>query len=88
MRQKETLKEARERNQRAFLRLRKKLAETHAGQWIGLVGGKVVATAPTLDELEAALNGMESDRRRTMVFRAGDPYPRTKSKLPILPLRW
>ena len=30
---KETLKEAHDRNKRAFLRLRKKLAETHNGQW-------------------------------------------------------
>jgi len=85
---KETLKEAHDRNQRAFLRLRKKLAETHNGQWIGLVGGEVVAIAPTLEELEEELDKIERDPRRTMVFQAGEPYPVTDKALPILPLRW
>jgi len=35
-------------NQKAFLRLREKLAKTHLQQFIGIVSGKVVATAPTL----------------------------------------
>jgi hypothetical protein len=81
---KETLKEAHERNQRAFLRLRKKLAETHNGQWIGLVEGKVVATAPTLDELEEELDKIERHPGRRMVFQAGEPYPLTDKKLPIM----
>jgi hypothetical protein len=85
---KETLKEAHERNQRAFLRLRKKLAETHNGQWIGLVGGEVVAIAPTLDELEEELQKIERHPGRAMVFQAGEPYPVTDKALPILPIRW
>jgi hypothetical protein len=88
MRKKESLKEAHERNQRAFLRLRKKLAETHPGQWIGLVGGEVVAIAPTLEELEEELDKIERRPERTMVFQAGEPYPVTDKALPILPLWW
>jgi hypothetical protein len=88
MRKKESLKEAHERNQRAFLRLRKKLAETHPGQWIGLIGGEVVAIAPTLEELREKLDKIEPRLRRRMVFRAGEPYPLSKAPLPILPIRW
>jgi hypothetical protein len=69
MRQKETLKEAHERNQRAFLRLRKKLAETHPGQWIGLVGGKVVVIAPDEDTLWAELDQIERDLQPAATLR-------------------
>jgi hypothetical protein len=88
MPRKRTLKEERELNQRAFLRLRRKMAETHPGQWIGLVEGKVVATAPTLEALESELDKIERCPARRLAFRAGDPYPLTKARLPILPLRW
>lgn len=78
-----------ERNYQAFLRLRKKLAETHHGQWIGLVDGQVVATAPTLEALDEALDQIEPDPDRCLVFLAGEPYPLAQGKkLPILPLRW
>ena len=85
---KENLKEPHQRNQRAFLRLHKNLAETHNGQWIGLVGGKVAAIAPTLEELEEQLAQIESHPGRAMVFQAGEPYPITDKPLPILPLQW
>lgn len=88
MRKRETLKEAHKRNQRAFLRLRKKLAETHPGQWVGLVKGQVVAIAPSLEELRERLDQVEPRPRYRMVFQAGEPYPLSKAKLPILPIRW
>jgi hypothetical protein len=88
MPEKETLKESHERNQRAFLRVRKKLAETHPGQWVGLVDGRVAAIAPTLEELREELDKVEPCLRRRMVFQAGEPYPLSQAPLPILPIRW
>lgn len=85
---KETLSEAHERNQRAFLRIRRRIAETHAGQWVGLVDGEVAAAAPSLRELESQLDEVERDPGRRMVFQAGEPYPFTNSKIPILPFQW
>ncbi|MCS6862733.1 MAG: DUF5678 domain-containing protein [Abditibacteriales bacterium] len=83
MRRKETLQEAHERNQQAFLRLRKKLAETHPGQWVVLVGGQVVALAPALEELRERLDQMGPCLRYRTVFEVGEPHPLSKAKLPI-----
>ena len=75
---------AREKNQRAFQRLRARYERTHNGQWIGLVDGKVVATAKTYEELHNQLVVIEPRTARTMVFQAGASWAQHK-KIIILP---
>lgn len=74
---------AREKNQRAFLRLRKRYVTTHNGQWIGLVDGKVAAIAPTIERLHEEMVMIEPRVSRRMVFQAGASWTLPK-KLVIL----
>jgi hypothetical protein len=68
-------------NERVARRLAQEMAETHAGQWVGLVGGEVAAVAATLDEVVEAMRRIEPNPRRGLVFRAGEDY---RKKLIIL----
>ncbi|MBI1922788.1 hypothetical protein HYR99_00915 [Candidatus Poribacteria bacterium] len=79
-----TVEQERQLNQRVARRLAQEMAETHKGQWIGLVRGEVVTTAPTLEEVTASLMKVEPDPRRGLVFRAGEDY---RKKLIILTFR-
>jgi hypothetical protein len=79
-----TVEQERRLNQRIARRLAKELAETHNGQWVGLVRGEVVTTAPTLEEVTGSLMKVEPDPLRRFVFRAGEDY---RKKLIILALR-
>jgi hypothetical protein len=80
-----TLAQERQREQRAFRRLHKQLAKTHAGQWIGILEGEVVVTAGTLREALDQFREIEPDPERGLIFQAGEEWPRKKT---ILPLRW
>ncbi len=75
---------AREKNARTIKRIQRRYAETHNGQWIGLVDGKVVAIAPNFEALHEALVAIEPRMQRTMVFQAGESWSSGK-KLIILP---
>ena len=79
-----TVEQERRLNQRVARRLAQEMVETHTGQWIGLVRGKMVTTAPTLEEVTASLMKVEPDPRRGFVFRAGEDY---RKKLIILTFR-
>jgi len=74
---------AHEKNQRAFARIHKRYARTHAGQWIGLVNGKVAAIAPTIERLHEEMVRIEPRISRRMVFQAGAPWTQAR-KLVIL----
>ena len=71
---KRPIKEEQEINRRTYRRMRKKMAETHAGQWVGIVDGRVVATAPSLEDLSEELTPIESNPERRFVFQAGEDY--------------
>ena len=75
---------AREKNRRAFLRLRKRYQATHHGQWIGLVDGRVAATAGTFEELRETLAALEPRISHRMVFQAGATWAQAR-KIVILP---
>ncbi|MBI1929359.1 hypothetical protein HYR99_34585 [Candidatus Poribacteria bacterium] len=76
-----TVEQERRLNQRVARRLAQEMAETHQGQWVGLVRGEVISTGATLEEVTAALMKVEPDPRRGVVFRAGEDY---RKKLIIL----
>jgi len=69
-----TFEEERDLNERAAQRLAIEMAQTHAGQWVGLVRGEVACVAPTLDELSAQLMKAETAPGRGFVFQAGEDY--------------
>lgn len=71
---KPTIEEERRLHQRLARRLSKQMAETHEGQWVGLAHGNVIATAPTIREVTAALTLVEPNPRRRLVFKAGEDY--------------
>jgi len=73
-RKKLTIEEERQLHQRLARRLSKQMAETHAGQWVGLAHGNVIAAAPTIREVTAALRELEPDPRRGLVFKAREDY--------------
>ncbi len=52
-----------------------------AGQWVGLLGGKVVATSFDWSEVVAAVQKATHDRRQAMLFRVGDPYDEVERML-------
>jgi hypothetical protein len=45
-----------------------------AGQWVGLLRGKVVATSSDWREVVTAVEKVAQDRRQAMLFRFGDNY--------------
>ncbi len=68
-------------NQAAYRRLKKELKKTHKGKFVGIVRGKVVADAPTLEELLEKFKTVESDLKRGLAFKVGEEYP---EYIPIL----
>jgi len=62
-------------NQEAYLKLRDELEKNYLGQFVGIVGGEMVAYAPTFQEVIAKLDQIEPDPSRRLVFRVGDTYP-------------
>ncbi len=81
-----SVEQERRLNQRIARRLAQQMAETHQGQWVGLVRGEVVAIEPTLDALIEKMGVIEPDSRRGMVFQAGKDY--TKKKIILSVGRW
>ncbi len=49
----------------------------YAGKWVGMVGGKVVAVADTLDEIAAQMEKIEPDRTKRFVFKGDADYDTT-----------
>jgi len=71
------LERERERNRRAYRRLKARIDQTYsAGQYIGIVRGKVVADAPTFSELLHKLASIEMHPDLRFVVQAGVDYPR------------
>jgi hypothetical protein len=68
------VEQERQLNQRMARRLAREMEQTHQGQWVGLVRGEVVATAPTLGEVIDALAQVESNPQRRFTFRVGEEF--------------
>jgi dihydroxyacetone kinase-like predicted kinase len=64
-----------ELNQQTYKKLKAKYAQTKKGQFIGIVDGKVVAEAETIDAVFEKLDQIEPIPSRRFVFRAGEEYP-------------
>lgn len=65
----------------AWKRLRRELEKEYVGQFVGIVGGEVVAIAPTFEEIIARLSECEPNPSRRLVLRVGDKYPKN---MPII----
>jgi len=52
-----------------------------AGQWVGLLHGKVVAASFDWKEVVVAVEKMADDRRGAMLFRVGDNYDEVERML-------
>ncbi len=68
----------REQNMRALRRIQReaqrKPEKWRAGQWVGLLHGKVVAASFDWQEVVTAVEKAVRDRRQAMLFRVGDNY--------------
>ena len=64
-----------ELNQKTYKKLKEKYAQTKKGHFIGIVKGKVVAEAETIDAIFEKLDQVEPTPSRRFVFRAGENYP-------------
>ena len=64
-----------ELNQQKYKKLKAKYAQTKKGQFIGIVEGKVVVEAETIDALFEKLDQIEPIPGRRFVFQAGEEYP-------------
>ncbi|MBI3923267.1 MAG: hypothetical protein HY318_17735 [Armatimonadetes bacterium] len=73
-RQRLTLEDEHRLNLRVSRRLHRTMAESHKGQWVGLVRGEVAAVGSTLDEVSDNLMRIEPDPRRRFVFRPDEDY--------------
>ena len=62
------------------------MAQTHQGQWIGLIQGEVVAVESTLETVLQKIHVTEPDPSRGLVFQAGKDY--TKKKIILSVRRW
>ena len=71
-----SLEQQRQRNQRTYRRLQEQINRTYpAGHFVGIVGGKIVAEAPTFRDLVTSLATIENDPDRRLVVQAGVEYP-------------
>jgi hypothetical protein len=64
-----------ELNQQAYKKLKARYAQTQKGQFIGIVEGRVVVEAETIDALFEKLTQIEPIPGRRFVFQAGEKYP-------------
>jgi len=78
-----TVEQERQLNQRVARRLAQEMAETHKGQWIGLIQGEVVAMASTLETVLEKMSATEPDPSRGLVFQAGKDYTKKKIILSV-----
>ena len=67
--------EAYEQNQQTYQKLKAEYAQNKKGRFIGIVEGKVVAEAETIEALFDKLAPIEPIPSRRFVFRAGEEYP-------------
>ena len=88
MTKKPTIVVPRDLNQRTFQRLRRRMAKTHAGQWVALMDGKVVAITRSLEQLRGELESIGANPEHTMVFQAGEAWPLWGKRIQILPFKW
>jgi hypothetical protein len=66
-----------EENNAAYWRLRTMIDQTYPKGWaVAIDGGRVIAHARTLEELEVALIARGADSREVLVAEAGFEYPR------------
>jgi hypothetical protein len=59
-------------NRSGYERLREQIERDHAGQYIGLAHGRVVAVAPTFDEAVSAVEQLEPPPECFFIFRADE----------------
>lgn len=65
-----------ETNQAAFRRLKPEIDRQYpAGHWVAINNGRLIADAPTIDQLEETLRSSGQDSVQVFVARAGIEYP-------------
>jgi hypothetical protein len=59
-------------NRQAYERLREKIRQDYAGQYIGIAQGRLIAVAPSFQEVRAAVEGLKPKPECFLIFKPGE----------------
>jgi hypothetical protein len=68
-------------NAQVYERLREELEKNHWGEWAVIVKGKLLAVAPTMEEVLRQAGQMPADAFSRLVRRIGEEFPKVVRKL-------
>lgn len=73
----QAIQQEQELNHQVYMKLRKKKKwlETHMGKFIGILDGKLVADAESIEEILQKLRQIDSDPKRGTIFQVTKEYP-------------
>jgi hypothetical protein len=61
-----------ELNRQAYEKLREQIRRDYAGQYIGIAEGRLIAVAPTFDEVRAAIECLDPAPQCFLIFTVGE----------------
>jgi hypothetical protein len=61
-----------EENRKAYEALRETILRDHAGEYVGIAFGRLIASSTDFDEVVAAVNALRPEPEHSVVFPAGE----------------